>query len=109
QCDGHRAIIAVLARTRGNRHAGVMNRMPLGRSVSRLLRHGVWPLVVAVAATSCGGGGGGVRVQTTPSAQASAPRANQQMIGRWNLVGLEVQRDGQLVSRPASGELTYDE
>jgi hypothetical protein len=86
-----------------------MNRMPLRRSVSRLLRHGAWPLIVAVAATSCGGGGGGVRVQTTPSAQASAPRANQQMIGRWNLVGLEVQRDGQLVPRLATGELTYDE
>jgi hypothetical protein len=73
----------------------------------RALGHVGWALLVTFAVTACGGVGG--RVQTTPSAPAGAPRVDQQLVGRWELVGLEVQRDGQLVPRPAQGELTYDE
>jgi hypothetical protein len=83
-----------------------MNHMSSRRGAWHGFGYGVWAVLMAVALAACAGAGS--RVQTTP-AGAGPASADQQLIGSWELVGLEVQRDGRLVPRDARGELRYDE
>lgn len=62
---------------------------------------------MAATLSACGGATG--RVQTAPQTASAPVRVDQQMLGRWELASLEVQRDGQAVRRNAQGELSYDE
>jgi hypothetical protein len=82
-----------------------MNHMSSSRGAWLGFGSGVWALLMAVALAACAGAGS--RVQTTPA--GSPASVDQELRGSWQLVGLEVQRDGRLVPRDARGELTYDE
>jgi hypothetical protein len=80
--------------------------MSSSRAAWRSVGYGVWALLMAVILAACAGAGS--RVQSTPAAAGPAT-ADQALLGSWELVGLEVQRNGQLVPRDARGELRYDE
>lgn len=71
----------------------------------RLSMLGPGVVFAVLAVTACGGGAARV---TTPPPPPESGRVESRLVGQWELVAFEVERDGRVEVRPAKGTLSYD-
>ncbi|MFP5379344.1 MAG: hypothetical protein ACLGHP_06275 [Vicinamibacteria bacterium] len=74
----------------------------------RPARAGLWVgVLLSMAVPACAGSS--ARPAATPPPPAEAGRIESRMVGQWELVRFEVEREGRVEARPARGTLSYDE